>query len=85
MQIRMPISIFSSCCGAISKKQSSSIQRKPLKNGLVSKNGMDFFPKEFIDFNRKVKKTEDDAQVKEEIMPNAGDTMRPLNLKNLIE
>ncbi len=59
--------------------------RKPIKSGLVSKNGLDFFPQEFIVFNKKVKKTEDDAQVKEEIMPNPGDTMRPLNLKNLVE
>jgi hypothetical protein len=35
--------------------------------------------------SKKIKKTEDDAQVKEEIMPNPGDTLRPLNLKNLVE
>ena len=35
--------------------------------------------------SKKIKKTEDDAQIKEEIMPNPGDTLRPLNLRNLIE
>ena len=79
----MPINLFTSCCGAITKKNVPT--RKPLKSGLVSKNGIDFFPYEFIQISKKVKKTEDAAQIKEEIMPNPADTMRPLNLKNLVE
>ena len=84
MQVRVPINLFTSCCGAISKK-SNPPQRKAVKAGLVSKDGMNFFPFEFVAVNKKVKKTEDDAYVKEEIMPNPGDTMRPLNLKILVD
>jgi hypothetical protein len=37
------------------------VPRKPVKSGLVSKNGIDFFPYEFIQMSKKTKKTEDDA------------------------
>jgi hypothetical protein len=71
----MPIKLLSSCfCTGGSKRISS----QALKTGLTSKNGIDYFPEEFILIPKK-KKADDDDQIREDLV-EAFETHRPLTL-----
>ena len=48
---------------------------------MTSKNGIDFFPEEFLAITNKCKKEEDNILIQDDLTENGIDTMRAINLK----
>lgn len=51
--------------------------------GMTSKNGIDFFPEEFLAMKKQCKKEDDNILIQDDLIDNGVDTMRPINLKQL--
>jgi hypothetical protein len=63
MQIRYPINIFSSCLCLGNGNKKIPLAPKNIKSGMTTKNGINFFPEEFLPLPKKGRKLDDDILV----------------------
>lgn len=81
MQIRYPINLLSNCFCVSSASRKIPVAPKNMLTGMTSKNGIDFFPEEFLAITNKCKKEEDNILIQDDLTENGIDTMRAINLK----
>jgi hypothetical protein len=56
MQVKYPISLFSSCLCVSTGPKKIPVVPKNILIGMTTKNGIDFFPEEFVSVVKKFKK-----------------------------